>query len=500
MVPELFEGVSISRPVFFKTEPLAQQWGRFCPNLDIPQYREPLSEEKKTELDKRAAKLYKRAVTNQLYKSSEFGWEVCAWHDVFGLIMDDKALRMFGLAFLLAAPRRANADTYHQLRDKRPYEYAETDEDGQRLVKLRIPDATLGLTAYDTFDFNFSREHVCPGPDCDVDHKTKPDERLSQDRLMAMMHNHECGLVVDGSWGNADIVFPFAAYEAKKRAISYEAAKEQIHDACRAYLAMLDDLARNPDNVAEYQTKDSSKYQLFAFTSCGSYWEVYLAWNFLNRCVSLNAHHHHEHRGIPLAYAEKHVETIWEGDVKDFSRAFDLICIVDQIQDYAINTHRPFVMQHLEAWHARHEKSFPGDPEESSRATIHGAGSSDMGPGTPSGENPDNSGQWINIESILELIEKKKPEWLRLKDRSKARRRNKAQMTRGRKEDLRELGQERQIMDASPQPAQAKTTNKVPKHGHPRKAGNKVVKAKVAERSFGGTRRSARLRARATTQ
>ena len=145
----------------------------------------------------------------------------------------------------------------------------------------------MGLTAYDTFDLNFARDHVCTGPVCDVDHKTKPEERLSQNRLMAMMHNRECGLVVDGSWGNTDIVFPFAAYEAKKRTISYEAAKEQIHDACRIYLAMLDDLARNPDNVAEYQTKDSSKYQLFAFTSCGSYWEVYLAWNFLDRCVSL---------------------------------------------------------------------------------------------------------------------------------------------------------------------------------------------------------------------
>ena len=66
-----------------------------------------MSKEKKTELDKRAARLYKRAIGNQLYKSSEFGWEVCAWHDVFGLVMDDKALRMFvtlGLILLLDIP------------------------------------------------------------------------------------------------------------------------------------------------------------------------------------------------------------------------------------------------------------------------------------------------------------------------------------------------------------------------------------------------------------
>jgi hypothetical protein len=74
---------------------MAQKWARFCPNLDIPQYREPLSEEKKKELDQRTTKLAKRAICNQLYKSSEFGWEVCAWLDAFGLIMDDEGLRMY---------------------------------------------------------------------------------------------------------------------------------------------------------------------------------------------------------------------------------------------------------------------------------------------------------------------------------------------------------------------------------------------------------------------
>ncbi|KAH0523231.1 hypothetical protein TsFJ059_008266 [Trichoderma semiorbis] len=99
---------------------------------------------------------------------------------------------------------------------------------------------------------------------------------------------------------------------------------------------MLDDLVRNPDNVAEYQMEESSKYQLFAFTSCGSYWQVFVSWNMRNDCM---------------------VETIWEGDVKEWGRAFDLICIVDQIQDFAVHHHRPFVMKHLEAWHARHQKT-----------------------------------------------------------------------------------------------------------------------------------------------
>jgi hypothetical protein len=101
-----------------------------------------------------------------------------------------------------------------------------------------------------------------------------------------MMYDAECGLVVDGVWGKTDIVFPFAVYEAKKRAGSYEQAEDQIYHACKTYLAMLDDLARNPNNVAEYQTKESSQYQIFALTSCGSEWQVFLAWNWSDDCVS----------------------------------------------------------------------------------------------------------------------------------------------------------------------------------------------------------------------
>lgn len=100
LVPEPFNNVSVSRQAVFPgTPPMARTWARFCPNLNTVQYREALSEEKKTELDRRADKLARRACANQLYKSSEFGWEVCSWCDAFGLIMDDRALRM--LAYLL---------------------------------------------------------------------------------------------------------------------------------------------------------------------------------------------------------------------------------------------------------------------------------------------------------------------------------------------------------------------------------------------------------------
>jgi hypothetical protein len=50
------------------------------------------------------------------------------------------------------------------------------------------------------------------------------------------------------------------------------------------------------------------------------------------------------------------VETIWEGDIKNFSRAFELICIVDQIHHFAANQHREFVVEHLEPWLEHAEK------------------------------------------------------------------------------------------------------------------------------------------------
>jgi hypothetical protein len=75
LVPQPFSGVTLSRQsVFLGSRPVADSWSIFCPNLNIGQYRESLSDKKKTELDERATKLYRRAIRNQLYKASEFCW------------------------------------------------------------------------------------------------------------------------------------------------------------------------------------------------------------------------------------------------------------------------------------------------------------------------------------------------------------------------------------------------------------------------------------------
>lgn len=95
LVPEPFRHLSISRQsVFLGRSPMAAKWCRFCPNLNIPQYKSTLSEAEKTELDKRSLKLSTRASVNAVYEPSEFRWEACAWQDVFGPLLDDEALRM----------------------------------------------------------------------------------------------------------------------------------------------------------------------------------------------------------------------------------------------------------------------------------------------------------------------------------------------------------------------------------------------------------------------
>jgi hypothetical protein len=177
--------------------------------------------------------------------------------------------------------------------DKRPYEFFEIDEQGEKSIKHRIPDATMGLRSNDDFDMVHS--FPCHVRDCDEDHTSmQPHRALYQDRLVAQMSNQECGLIVDGIWGRTDILFPFAVYEAKKRAASYESAQEQVYHSCRAYLAMLDDLVRDPANPSQYQSKDSGNYQLFAFISCSIYWEVYVAWPFLGACVGLSPNRYNQ--------------------------------------------------------------------------------------------------------------------------------------------------------------------------------------------------------------
>jgi hypothetical protein len=131
----------------------------------------------------------------------------------------------------------------------------------------RIPDSTIGLRAYKTWEEPFE--------------KNQPHPSLVQERLLTQLNERHCGLIVDGGWGSADLIFPFAVYEAKKEIeISILHAADQVYHAHRMYLAMLDDLARNPEDLNKYQTPESGEFRVFGFTSQGAYWRVYVASEF----------------------------------------------------------------------------------------------------------------------------------------------------------------------------------------------------------------------------
>jgi len=140
------------------------------------------------------------------------------------------------------------------------------------------------------------------------------------------------------------------------------------------------------------------------------------------------------------------VETIWEGDVKEFSRAYDLMCIVDQIHDYAVNHHRPFVMNHLEAWHARHQKTL--EPikkaiaymdEICKNADISVYDSDDISNDSfdfdtdlamGDSDDLDTEYDFDELAEIYSMPPKKPAEWFRLKEQSKNARQEIANETR----------------------------------------------------------------------
>lgn len=68
------------------------------------------------------------------------------------------------------------------------------------------------------------------------------------------------------------------------------------------------------------------------------------------------------------------VETIWQGNVCEFSRAYDLICVVDQIHEFALTQHRDFVIKHIEPWLKRSEEGI----EETTRDADEGSDTMDV--------------------------------------------------------------------------------------------------------------------------
>lgn len=202
------------------------------------------------------------------------------------------------------------------------------------------------------------------------------------------------------------------------------------------------------------------------------------------------------------------METIWQGDVKEFSRAYDLICIVDQIHDYAVNDHREFVMKHLEAWHVRHEKTRqpstssvrtpPAGRKSTDGASDHSELSESDGIDLQDGNKRRDCEE--NLDRLMDF-DRGMPEWFLLKEKSKFARQVKAQATRARNRKLQRSSSFSDTDDDSPQQKQGpsrpptiktRATKKAPpiKRGPAQKKGVKVVKS--ANTSLRVTRSSAR--------
>jgi hypothetical protein len=132
---------------------------------------------------------------------------------------------------------------------------------GESTFVNRIPDATFGLATFGK---------LTSGSPVQVD-------ELSRERLEKLLLHRKCGLLSDPKWGETDLVFPFAVYEAKGWSGDCREARRQACQAGACYLDMLDNLARTPGPVGSmraYQSTESHKYQVFALTSFGAHWHL----------------------------------------------------------------------------------------------------------------------------------------------------------------------------------------------------------------------------------
>lgn len=95
LIPEPFQHLSVSRQFAFLGSPtMAARHCGFCIDLDIPNYREQLPQDKQDELDRKADLLLRRFIENHVFGVSEFGWEADVWSIVFGSIRDDPVCHM----------------------------------------------------------------------------------------------------------------------------------------------------------------------------------------------------------------------------------------------------------------------------------------------------------------------------------------------------------------------------------------------------------------------
>lgn len=134
--------------------------------------------------------------------------------------------------------------------------------DGQPKFVRRIRDATFGLATFKPADY--------------PDYPNSLDLwSLDRDCLESLLFHRHCGLISDPRWGDVDLVFSFAVYEAKGRSGDPREARRRACSAGAVHLDMLDNLAKKPGPAGgkgrPYQTAQSCNSQAFALTSFGAH-------------------------------------------------------------------------------------------------------------------------------------------------------------------------------------------------------------------------------------
>ncbi|KAH7127904.1 hypothetical protein B0J13DRAFT_564709 [Dactylonectria estremocensis] len=268
----------------------------------------------------RAKKFVKHALDNEKWNKSEYAWEADAWSDVFGQMREDPLLA-------------GNKHEYFTVDQKKhPVSCLLTGEaiGGTK----RIPDATFGLATFDAQDGQ----------------NTLACDELNRDKLKALALHPQTELISDPKLGDANLVFPFAVYEAKGWSGDARVARYQACSAGAVYLDILDALARHPFPMEipgygrPYQSLDSQNTQIFALTSFGAHWHILVGYrrNRLER----------EHAGTNGVSKTVYLfQRVWSDRVVTERSAWELLSLVDQIHQWGVNQFRSFVIKHLKAWH-----------------------------------------------------------------------------------------------------------------------------------------------------
>ncbi|KAK4041587.1 hypothetical protein C8A01DRAFT_45244 [Parachaetomium inaequale] len=180
---------------------------------------------------------------------------------------------------------------------------------------------------------------------------------MRDDPLLAV----HCGLISDPRWGDANLVFPFAVYEAKGWGGDPREARQQACSAGAVYLDLLEVLAKRPGKhkpgkILEDQTPESRNTQVFVFTSFGAHWHILVGYK--------RPRLEREYAGQEGMSKSVYVfQRIWSARVVTEKKAWELLSLVDQIHLWGVTDHREFVIRHLKPWHRYAERCYARDVE-----------------------------------------------------------------------------------------------------------------------------------------